>query len=210
LLSSAAVHAEIVNATSRLITQISSVATCLSARAGQADPIHRLQWAEFLRGPGISIQLQSLAVLPLWNTEDYIPRQQMQMLVDWLFQQIDTTIPAAVSFMSDVVRVAFLLASDAPVSDVIGGAVTLATPPIAIGGMVSLTLTSDRIAHGMYVQLFSAGALAAQAVVTDLDTSGVRAQVTQVYQANVRFQPNDVAHFSAQPPQSRAVRAFDV
>jgi hypothetical protein len=208
LISSDSVHAEVVNATSRLMQQISGVATCLYARAGQALPIDRLAWAQFLSGLGLSIQLQSLAVLPNWNTQDYISRQQMQMLVDWLFQQIDTTNSSAVAFMSDVVRVSILLASDAPVDGVITGAVTLATTP-KVGGVVSLTLPSGRIAHGMYVQLYSAGTLAAQAVVTDLDTVGVKATVTHVYRT-VALQPNDVVHFSGQPPQAPAVRAFDM
>ncbi|HTT65128.1 MAG TPA: hypothetical protein VMG35_24925 [Bryobacteraceae bacterium] len=207
LLSSDSVHAEVANATSRLMQQISSVATCLYTRAGQALPIDRLAWAEFLRGTGLSIQMQSLAVLPNWNSQDYVSRQQMQMLVDWLFQQIDTGNSSAVAFMSDVVRVAILLASDAPVDNVIAGAVTLATTP-KVGGVISLTLPSDRVAHGMYVQLYSSGVLAAQAVVTDLDTSGVKATVTQVYQAGVALQANDVAHFSAQAPQMPALRAF--
>ena len=209
LLSSDAVHAEVANATSRLMQQISSVATCLYARAGQLLPIDRLAWAEFLRSLGLSIQLQSLAVLPNWNTLDYVSRQQMQMLVDWLFQQIDTTNASAVAFMSDVVRVAILLASDAPVDSVITGAVTLASTP-KVGGVISLTLPSDRVAHGMYVQLYSAGVLAAQAVVTDLDSSSVRATVTQVYQAGVSLQANDVAHFTGQAPQTVALRAFNM
>ncbi len=208
LISSDAVHAEVVNSTTRLMQQISGVATCLYARAGQVLPADRLEWAQFLSGLGLSIQLQSLAVLPNWNTLDYTSRQQMQMLVDWLFQQIDTTNSSAVAFMSDVVRTSILLASDAPVDAVITGAITLATTP-KVGGVVSLTLPSDRIAHGMYVQLYSAGALAAQAVVTDLDTASVKATVTQVYQT-VALQPNDVAHFSGQPPQTPAFRAFDM
>jgi hypothetical protein len=208
LQSSNAVHAEVVSATSRLMQQISSVATCVYARAGQALPIDRLAWAEFLRGVGLSIQMQSLAVLPNWNTQDYVSRQRMQMLVDWLFQQIDTTNPDAVAYMSDVVRVAILLASDAPVDDVISGAVTLATTP-KVGSVVSLTLPSERVAHGMYVQLYSSGVLAAQAVVTDLDSAGVRATVTQTYQAGVSLQANDVAHFTSQAPQAPAIRAFD-
>jgi len=165
--------------------------------------------------------MQSLAVLPNWNPanpqeylQSYVPRQQMQMLVDWLFQQIDTTVSSAVAFMSDVVRVAILLASDAPVDEIIGGAVTLATTPV-VGGVVSLNLPSDRIAQGMYVQLYSSGVLAAQAVVTDLDSSSVRATVTQVYQPDPtspppKLQVNDVAHFSAQAPQAVALRAFDM
>ncbi len=208
LQSSDAVHAEVVSATSRLMQQISSVATCVYARAGQALPIDRLAWAEFLRGVGLSIQMQSLAVLPNWNTQDYVSRQQMQLLVDWLFQQIDTTNPDPVAYMSDVVRVAILLASDAPVNDVISGAVTLATTP-KVGSVVSLTLPSERVAHGMYVQLYSSGVLAAQAVVTDLDSAGVSATVTQTYQAGVSLQANDVAHFTSQAPQAPAIRAFD-
>jgi hypothetical protein len=208
LQASDAVHAEVVSATSLLMQQISGVATCVYARAGQALPIDRLAWAEFLRGVGLSIQMQSLAVLPNWNTQDYVSRQQMQMLVDWLFQQIDTTDADAVAYMSDVVRVAILLASDAPVNDVISGAVTLATTP-KVGSIVSLTLPSERVAHGMYVQLYSSGVLAAQAVVTDLDSASVRATVTQTYQAGVSLQANDVAHFTSQAPQAPAIRAFD-
>jgi hypothetical protein len=188
--------------------QISSVATCLYARANQALPIDRLAWAQFLSQTGINIQMQSLAVLPNWNTQDYVSRQQMQMLADWLFLQIDSTNSNAVSFMSDVVRVAILLASDAPADSVISGAVTLAATP-AVGGIIQLTLPSDRIAHGMYVQLYSSGTLAAQAVVSDLDSSSVRATVTQVYQTGVSLQLNDVAHFSAQAPVALAVKAFD-
>jgi hypothetical protein len=208
LLSSRAVQLDVGNLTSRLLQQISGVATCVYTRACEALPIDRLEWAEFLRGTGLSIQLRSLAVLPNWNGLDYVSRQQMQMLVDWLFLQIDTSIPQAVAFMSDIVRVAFLLAAGAPLNQVISGAVTLTTTPV-LGGVVSLTLPSERIAKGMFVQLYSAGALAAEAVVSDLDNVGVRATVTRVYQANTQLQANDVAHFSAQAPQAVALRAFD-
>jgi hypothetical protein len=192
LIASSFVHAEIVNKTSSILQQISSVGTCLYVRAGQM----------------LSIQLQSLAVLPGWNSIDYIPRQQMQMLVDWLFQQIDTTNAKAVAFMSDVVRVSILLASDAPVATVIGGAIALATTP-TVGGIISLTLPSERVVHGMYVQLYSAGELAAHAVVTDLDSSTVRATITTVVKPGVTLQANDVAHFTAQAPETLAIRAFD-
>jgi hypothetical protein len=209
LMSSAAVHAEVVNATSRLMRQISSVATCVYARSNQALPIHRLAWAEFLRGAGLTVELQSLAILPQWNTQDYVARQQMQMLVDWLFHQIDPANSSAVGFMSDIVRVAILLASDAPADAVINGAVSLATTP-KVGGIVTLNLPSDRIAHGMYVHIYSSGVLTAQAVVSDLDSSSVRATVTQVYKTGVALQANDVARFTAQAPQAVALRAFDM
>ncbi len=207
MMSSAAVHAEVVNATSRLMTQISNVATCLYTRVSTTDPEYRLAWAEFLRGPGFSLQLQSLAILPNWTKQEYVARDQMQMLVDWLFQQIDTSNSAAVAFMSDVVRVCILLASHAPVDEIITSALTVRSKPI-VGGVVALNLPSERIASGMYVNLYSKGVLAAQAVVSDLDTRTVKATVTHVYQQNVFIETNDVAHFTAQTPNAVALRAF--
>src|SRR5262249_12480123 len=142
LIFSNSVHAEIANATARLIQQISSVAACLWARVSRALPVNRLEWAEFLRGPGASVQLPSLAVLPGWNAQPFTDRQQMQLFVDWLFLQIDNGNAAAFAFMSDVVRVAILLASHAPVNDVIAGAITIRTKPI-VGGIVPLNLPSE-------------------------------------------------------------------
>jgi hypothetical protein len=207
LLSSDAVHAEIVNATSLSLQRVSGVATCLYTRVGQATPVDRLAWAEFLRGSGASAQLNSLAVLPGWNSQDYVDRQQMQLLVDWLFQQIDPANKVASALMSDVVAVAILLASHAPVDNIIAGAVALKTRPV-VGIPIRLTLPSDRVAHGMYVNLFSAGALAARAVVSDLDDSGVTASITDVYKADVVLEANDVAHFTAQDPNAVVYRAF--
>ena len=204
--SSAAVHSEIVNATSLLMQQIASVAGCVYARANVALPVDRLAWAEFLRGPGASVQLRSLAVLPNWNTQPYLDRQQMQLLVDWLFQQIDPTIAAAAAFMSDVVRTAILLASHAPVGAVIAGAVATRKQPV-VGNVISLTMPSQSIASGMYVQLYSKGVLAAEAVVSDLDTTSVSATVTTVHQPGVFLEANDVAHFTTQAPQVAALLA---
>jgi hypothetical protein len=202
-----AVHAEVANATSRIVRQISSVATCLYARASLTLPADRLSWAEFLRGPGLTIQLQNLSVLPQWNTQTYSDRQQMQLLVDWLFQQIDTTNYQAMAFISDVIRVCILLASHAPINDVIAGAVTVRIQPI-LGTIVPLNLPSVRVASGMFVQLYSKGGLAAEAVVSDFDSSSVRATVTAVHTPGVYLEANDVAHFTTQQPRAAALRAF--
>jgi hypothetical protein len=205
LIAASAVHTEISNATARLIQQISSVATCLYTRAGIALPIDRLAWAEYLSGSGVSVSLQSLAILPNWNQLTYTDRQQMQLLVDWLFQQIDTTNAAATAFMSDVVRTAILLASDVPIDNIIPGNILVRTQPI-VGGTVSLNLPSDRIASGMYVQLYSGAKLAARAVVTDLDSSTATATITDVFQPGVSLEATDTAHFTTLTPQAVALR----
>ncbi|HTA54508.1 MAG TPA: hypothetical protein VK755_07190, partial [Candidatus Acidoferrales bacterium] len=76
------------------------------------------------------------------------------------------------------------------------------------GSRISLTLPSTRIAAGMYVQLFSKGNLAAQAVVSDLDSTSVTATITKVTQPGGYLEANDVAHFTSAPPQVTALRAF--
>lgn len=205
LVSSDSVHAEVSNAVARLIQQISSVATCLYTRVSIEQPTNRLTWANLLTGPGLSVQLQSLAVLPGWNELAYSDRQQMQMLVDWLFLQIDTTVAAAIAFMSDVVRTAILLASDVPVDNIIPGNIILRVQP-AVGGTVTLNLPSERIASGMYVNLYSGATLAARAVVSDLDTSTVKATVTDVFAPGTYLNASDVAHFTTLTPQAVALR----
>ncbi|MGA8533374.1 MAG: hypothetical protein WB615_04645, partial [Candidatus Tumulicola sp.] len=207
LTSSQAVDASVASALSRAQQQISSVAGCIYARANSALPVDRLAWAEFLRGPGLTVGLQSLSLLPNWTAQSYADRQQMQSLVDWLFGQIDVTNVAARAFMSDVVRVSILLASHAPVNDVIAGAITVRTQP-SIGSTVTLNLPSPRIASGMYVQLYSKGNLAAEAVVNDLDSTSVSATVTTVHTPGVFLEASDVAHFTTQMPQAAALRAF--
>lgn len=206
LQTSSVVHAEISNAASSSIQQISGVATCLYGRIGQALPIDRLNWAQFLESKP-STSLRNLSALPGWNSQNYIDRQQMQLLVDWLFQQVDGENSTALTLMNDLVVTAILLATDAPVDSIIAGAVASKTVPV-IGNPIRLTLPSDRVAHGMYVNLYSAGILTARAVVSDLDTSGVTATVTDIYKPNVSLAANDVAHYTAKEPNAVVYKAF--
>jgi hypothetical protein len=205
LIASESVHTEVSNAVARLIQQISTVSTCLYTRVSIAQPVDRLTWANYLTGSGRSVQLQSLAILPSWNDLTYTDRQQMQMLVDWLFLQIDTSNSSAVSFMSDVVRTAILLASDVPVDNIIPAVVVTRVQP-SIGNNVTLSLPSDRVASGMYVNLYSGATLAARAVVSDLDASTVTAKVTDVFTPGVYLETNDSAHFTTLTPQAVALR----
>jgi hypothetical protein len=205
LLNAPAVDPQTTNSVARSLQQISSVATCLYTRVCQALPVDRLEWANFLNNGAVS--LQNLAVLPGWNTQPYVDRQQMQLLVDWLYQQIDTTNSTSVSLMNDLVATAILLASQAPVDNIVAGAVALRTTPV-IGNPIRLTLPSDRIAAGMSVQLYSGGALAARAVVSDLDNAGVNATITDIYKPNVALEANDVAHFSGLDQNAVVYRAF--
>jgi hypothetical protein len=131
----------------------------------------------------------------------------MQILVDWLFQQIDQAYQAAVSYISDLVRSAILLASHAPVNTVIPGLVSGQTTPV-LGASILLTSTSTRVAHGMSVQIYSGAQLTAEAVVNDLDATNVSATITKIYQPNLVLQDQSVVHFTAQSPSFAALQAF--
>jgi hypothetical protein len=207
LIAAESIHTEIANATARLVQQISSVAACLYARAALALPIDRLAWAEYLSGPGNSVQLSTLATLPKWNEQSYIDRQQMQLVVDWLFQQVDTTNSMATAYMSDIIRTAILLASDVPPDNFIPGSILIRTQP-AVGGNITLNLPSDRVSSGMYVHLYSGSELAAHAVVNDLDSNTVSATITSVFKPGAFLETSDVAHFTAQSPTAVALRPF--
>ena len=207
LVSTSIIHAEIANAVARLVQQISGVATCLYTRVGLTLPVDRLQWAEYLRGSGLKVQLNSLAILPAWNSQTYISRQQMQLLVDWLFQQIDQSNSAAVAYISDVIRVCILLASHAPVGSVIAGAVSGRILPV-IGNHILLSSLSDRVAQGMSVLLYQSGQLTAEGVVSDMDSSSVTATIIKIYQPNVFLEDQAVAHFTAQSSDFAALKAF--
>jgi hypothetical protein len=207
LIATERIHAEIAIATARLVQQVSSVAACLYTRVGLALPADRLQWAEFLRGKGATENLNNLGILPGWNNQPYLERQQMQLLVDWLFQQIDRTNNSTVAFFSDVVRTCILLASHAPPSAVIPGTLKGTVTPI-VGYPIILTSASDRVAHGMGVQIYSGAQLAAEGVVSDLDKDTVTATVTRVHIANASIADKSVVHFTSQSTSFAAYKAF--
>ncbi len=124
----------IVRPVARLIDEITGVAACIYDRASQALPAIRLAWADAFYLESDAADLHDLSVLPRWSELQYEQRREMQMLASWLFAQIDQAIPVAMQFMSDVVRVAILLASDAPVTEIIQGS-SLAPAPLRIGGV---------------------------------------------------------------------------
>jgi hypothetical protein len=58
----------------------------------------------------------------------------------------------------------------------------------------------------MYVNLYSGTDLAARAVVSDLDSSSVKATVTDVFKPGTFLETTDTAQFTAQTPRALALR----
>ncbi len=176
------------------LEQISKVATGLYERIGEVLPTIRLEWAEQLSQYDAPVDLHDLSRLPQWHRLEVTARREMQTLVDWLFQRVVRTEPDALSLMNDLVRVCLLLASHAPVNELLSGHVF--KPSVAkVGGTLELAVDPARVRIGMHV-LIRSGEQTVQAVVEDLSLSVVRARVLSATAPSVSLPVKTSAYFS--------------
>ncbi|QRN93109.1 hypothetical protein JRI60_28315 [Archangium violaceum] len=176
------------------LEHISKVATGLYQRFGEVLPSTRLKWAEQMSQYDIPVNLRDLSRLPLWEKIEVTDRREMQMLVDWLFQRVVSTEPEAVALINDLVRVCLLLASHAPVNELISGHVTKPTEA-KVGGTIELAVEPTRVRIGMHV-LIRSGNQTVQAVVEDLASNVVRARVLSAPSGTVSLKVTDSVYFS--------------
>ncbi|WP_257446368.1 hypothetical protein [Archangium lipolyticum] len=176
------------------LEHISKVATGLYQRFGEVLPVIRLEWAEQMSQYDTPVNLRDLSRLPLWEKLEVTDRREMQMLVDWLFQRVVPTESEAVALMNDLVRVCLLLASHAPVNELLSGHVT--KPTVArVGGTIELAVDPARVRIGMQVVIRS-GDHTVQAVVEDLASNVVRARVLSASSETVHLQEKASARFA--------------
>ncbi|QRN93110.1 hypothetical protein JRI60_28320 [Archangium violaceum] len=176
------------------LEHISRVATGLYQRFGEVLPVIRLEWAEQMSQYDIPVNLRDLSRLPLWEKIEVTDRREMQMLVDWLFQRVVPTESEAVALINDLVRVCLLLASHAPVNELLSGHVT--KPTVAkVGGTIELAVDPARVRIGMQVVIRS-GDHTVQAVVEDLASNVVRARVLSASSETVHLQEKASARFA--------------
>ena len=180
----------------RLLDQIAQVAACLYDRFNDVPGAIRLDWSQRLSEFDESINLRSLASLPRWGTIPYLDRRDLQTLTDWLYQQIDASIPAAISFLNDLIRISILLASHAPVRQIINGNV-IKPIPARIGNRVELTVDHTRVNVGMTVFLHSTShEVIAHGIVEDLTPGQATAKITQLLKPEIQQIPlNSRARF---------------
>ena len=186
-------------ATSGELDDIARVAACLVSSAQRVDPALRLTWAMALSEFDQAPSLRNLANLPRFGAPDlgleFGDWRAMQQLVDWLFSRIDATSLEAESMMNDLVRIALLLASHAPVKNLIPA--RLAMPVRPVPG-IRVELAVDAIAAvrlGMNVSLAAAdGTPQATAVVRDIAPGRVSAEVVTSQPAPALLDTAAVVH----------------
>ncbi|MBE7384881.1 MAG: hypothetical protein F6J95_026140 [Leptolyngbya sp. SIO1E4] len=179
LLNSQHQRSDITRQVNREVDLIAQVSGCLYASFSDVLPQIRLQWAESLSQYDTPVDLHQLASLPRWDQIPYRERRQMQELVDWLYSRINRKEADAVALMHDLVRICILLASQAPVSQIIAGRVSKPTT-LRPGSRVELTIDASKIRIGMPVLLYGTNnQVVAEARVEDLSADQAAVQVTR-------------------------------
>jgi len=162
------------------LDDMARVAACLHRNLGQVPPAVRLNWALQVSSFDVAPSLRQLSVLPQFGDHslglDFSDWHGMQDMVTWLFSRIDARSNEAEHLMNDLVRIIILLASHAPVRELIPARLALPVRPV-IGALVQLNLDALATVNiGMEVSL---GQGVATAVVHDVSQGKVLATVTQ-------------------------------
>ena len=119
----------------------------------------------------------------------------MQMLVDWLYARIDAVNPQAVGLMHDLVRMCLLLASHAPVNQIIAG--HIAKPAtVRPGSRVPVTILPGAARIGMQVLIYSGAQVVARGLVEDVGDRQAMAQVVYTATPTVMLTGQSVVHFT--------------
>lgn len=143
------------------------VATCLYARFSEVSPRIRLEWAEQLSEHDEGVNLRNLYSLPRWGEVEYLDRREMQSLADWLYGRVEPQQPEAVAMTGDLIRVCLLLASHAPVGQILAAAAPKQTTA-RVGETVELAVDLSRVRVGMPVLVYDRESRPVHAVVEDL------------------------------------------
>ena len=161
------------------LERIAQVATCLYRDFSRVPATLRLHWAELLGQFDGPVQLRSLSALPRFDELDPARRRALQEKVDWLFGRFREDSAEALAFASDLVRVALLVASHAPVDRLLEGRL-LAPATLQPGGRVRVQTDLTRVRIGMQVNLARGGETLALGRVSDILAGEVVAELTTV------------------------------
>ena len=178
------------------VENIGRVATCLYDAMGEVPAILRLGWVTRLSQFDTAFDLRRLSVLPRWNEVPTLLRQTLQLHTDWLYGRVDSSRSEALALVRDLVRVCILLASHAPVDEVVSGTVTKAAT-VRPGVRIPVRLDPTRIRAGMSVTLYQANTAVGKGVVEDLEDGGATVSVVQAYQ-EVTLTTSDKVHIVEQ------------
>ncbi|MGB3294642.1 MAG: flagellar export protein FliJ [Phormidesmis sp.] len=168
---------------------------CLYAGFSDIRPIIRLVWAERLSQYDSPINLRNFSSLPRWGEIDYLVRRELQSVADWLYLRVSANQREAIALINDLVRICILLASAAPVDQIITGRIVEPTPA-SKGGRVSILIDPVLVHIGMSAFLYGANnRVVAEGIVEDLTANRAAARITQTVAATVQLAANTQVRF---------------
>jgi hypothetical protein len=178
------------------------VAACLFGHFRDVPPAIRLAWAERYSQFDSPPDFRRLEGLERFQELERHDRRELQLLVDWLFQRIDQSVPDAIGLMNDLVRVALLLSSHAPVNQIVEADVA-PNQTASVGGSVRILVDVSRVRVGMHVSLLgqSAGQIVGRGLVSDVGAGGASVKIvstTSVQIAPLRAQLSEPARHAAE------------
>jgi hypothetical protein len=178
------------------VERIGKVTACLHARFAEVPPFLRLLWVEQFSQYDGPVNLRNLAALPRFHELDVLDRRDLQQLVDWLFGRVDPTQAQAVGLIGDLVRLAILLASHAPVNELVAGRVRV-PGRVRPGQRIELAAFEPaRVRIGMQVLLYDQDRVSARAIVEDLSATQVAARVIQADADGSELKPETRVQFT--------------
>jgi hypothetical protein len=171
------------------LDQISNVAVCLYLQFVQVLPSIRLDWAERLSQYDAPFNLRNLYSLPRWREIEYIERNEMQRLVDWLYARINAVYSDAADMISELIRICILLASHAPVNKLVSG---LVPEPVTVkvGSKIDVVADLTRVRIGMNIAMVSGRKTVARGRVADIVGGRVQAQIVSTVSSSVFVEKN--------------------
>jgi hypothetical protein len=160
------------------LEKLYDVAACLFAHFRDVPPVLRLGWAERYSQFDDPPDFRQIEGLEGFQELERTDRRELQRIVAWLFQRVKADVPEAVALINDLVRVALLLASHAPVNQLLEADV-IPGQTASVGGNLRLSVDVSRARVGMHVALFGTtpGLVVARGVVTDLGAGAASVRV---------------------------------
>ncbi len=187
---------EVSRRASELFERIAGVCACLHAEFSGVLPAVRLEWAEVMSQFDEAPNLRNLGGLPRWSSIGYVDRRQMQAYVDFLFDQVPPENEAAVALINDVVRMALLLASHAPVGRIVAGRMPRPVTAVRVGSRIPLTaLDNSRLRVGMQAMIYKGNTLMARAMVEDVGQGEVSARLVHTSSVQIDLDTDVRVHF---------------
>lgn len=139
----------------------------------------RLLWTQQMSVFDEAVDLSKLTVLPSWSRIDWDLRRRLLRLNDWLFARMTKGNAEAQAVMSDIVRVAILLASQAPVRDIVTARIE-ETQTVSKGSAIDIVIRRGAPEIGMTVAVSEAGSVRMRGIVRDLVGTKAKVEVTEV------------------------------